>query len=87
MESRVWARRRPRQITSSRQVFEFIVAYMTKSTGIQPSTREIGAGMGIGTSTAHYHVNRLIQAGKLERQEGARARGYRVVGAQWIPPE
>lgn len=54
--------------------------------GIAPTTREIGARLGISsTSVVNYHLNLLRGAGKLER-EPTISRGIRVPGQRTVFP-
>ena len=62
---------------SQRQrVLDFIKEYTAAHT-YPPSVREIAAGVGIGPTTAHYHIKALRGLGYLS-QDPHRARSLRV---------
>ena len=60
------------------KIVAFIDAYI-KEHGYSPTMREIGAAVGI-TSTSHvsYHIDRLVEQGKLTKVANI-ARSVRVV--------
>lgn len=62
------------------QILEYIVSF-TAERGYPPSVREIGAAMGLrSTSTVHSHLEALRQAGLLDRDE-RKTRALSITGA------
>lgn len=78
--------KRPRLTPVDKRIFEFICDYMEQSSGRAPSLREIAQGCGLKSpTTALYHVNKLVQLGKIYPNSDTK-RGIQVVGARWIRP-
>lgn len=70
------------------QVFEAIVAYKLQHGGCSPGVREIGAAVGIdSTSVVHAALHRLEEAGRIERVTRSRVRDIHVPGSSWQPPQ
>lgn len=68
---------------------QLILDYITEHAqefGSTPTIREIGAAVGISsTSVTNYHLNKLRAAGLLNRT-GAVSRGLAIPGAIYVPP-
>lgn len=81
--SRRAARPRPENPAAdarSRAVFAFVVKYKREHDGIAPTLREIGAAVGISSSSVtNYHLNRLELDGLIRRPYGA-TRAIEIVG-------
>lgn len=59
-------------------ILRFMDKYLNKN-GFPPTIREIGSATGIdSTSVVNYNLNKLVQAGFLEREE-SKSRGLRLV--------
>lgn len=70
-----------------RAMYEFILEYKQAHDGNSPSVREIGARLGIeSTSMVMYYLRQLEEL-DLILISSARSRMIQVVGAQWLPPE
>lgn len=66
--------------TRQRNMLRFMYKY-TRDRGFPPSIREIGEECDIGsTSVVNYNLNKLVDAGYLERS-GKVSRGLRIIGA------
>lgn len=66
-------------------VYRFIVRYKRQHAGESPTRREIGAGVGIPTtSIVHHHLLMLERAGKIRLARPAgKARMIEIPGASW----
>ncbi len=71
----------------TQEIYDFIIDYMVSTSGLPPTIREIMTACGIGSSSdARRHLEMLEKDGLIELYRG-QARGIKVVGGQWIPPE
>ena len=69
------------------RVYAFIVGYKAEHDGISPSYREIAEGCNLsGVSSVLCALNRLADAGRIERVDGSN-RSIAVVGGHWSLPE
>lgn len=68
------------------QIYGFIIRYL-KQHGYPPSVREIGAGVGLSsTSSVHHHLKAMIDTGMLETDaEFGSPRALRVPGMKILP--
>ncbi len=68
------------------RILEFITFYIIAH-GYPPTTREIGDGTGIkSTSTINHHIHIMLDTGMLETDaEWGSPRALRVPGMQFIP--
>lgn len=67
-------------------VLEFIIGYKVEHDGMSPTVKEIGAQVGISsTSVVCYHLDLLEADGRIRRPFG-KARGIEVVGGRWVAP-
>lgn len=69
-------------------IYDYIVEYI-KIHGYPPSVREIGAGVGLhSSSSVHAHLCRMMAAGILETDaELGSPRAIRVPGFRFMPDE
>ncbi len=61
----------------TQRVMRFIQQHHARE-GYVPSVREIGRGLGLCHNAAHYHLDRLAEAGYLRRRHWE-ARAYAIV--------
>lgn len=62
------------------KILEFCKEYFKKY-GYAPSSREIGDGVGLGsTSSVNLHMNRLFDSGLIASDHRGLPRAFRVVG-------
>lgn len=62
------------------KILEFCKEYF-KQHGYAPSSREIGDGVGLGsTSSVNLHINRLYDLGLITSDHRGLPRAFRVVG-------
>ena len=76
----------PALSTRDRQMMTFLARYQAQH-GYAPSLREIGDGVGLGsTSPVWSRLNRLEELGLIERVAG-KSRALRIVGdaGRWLP--
>lgn len=72
---------------STTAVLRAIVQFKQANDGASPAVRELARMCHMASvSTVDYHLGRLEDAGLIEREFGL-ARGIRVVGGEWRPPE
>ena len=71
-------------VTTSQQIFQFIVAYKREHDGLSPSISDIAAACFLHESTVRYHIARLEIQGRIRLVE---RRGIEVVGGAWEPPD
>jgi SOS regulatory protein LexA len=68
------------------QVFDYLTQYQQEN-GYPPTVREICSAIGFKSpSTAHFHLEGLIEAGYLERQTG-KTRALKILGQKRSEPE
>jgi DNA-binding MarR family transcriptional regulator len=67
---------------SSREVYDFIQAYLEANQGYAPSIREIAGGVYLGRSTVMRHLDKLEAWGYIERQ-AHRPRSIRITEKAW----
>ena len=66
------------------RMFDFIVKYKTEHDGNSPSNREIGAAVGISsTSVVRYKLDELVRRGKIRPRIDRQTRSIEVVGGSW----
>lgn len=66
------------------EVFAFVVGFKEANAGDSPTLEEIAAAVGLrSASSAAYHVTRLEDEGRIERDTGLQAR-IRVRGGCWV---
>lgn len=53
-------------MSRTNDILEFIRQYREEN-GIAPSLRELGSNFQTSTSVIHYHISKLVAAGKLKR--------------------
>ncbi|NSW52899.1 MAG: MarR family transcriptional regulator [Anaerolineae bacterium] len=71
---------------TTKDVLAYIIQYKTRTGGASPSIREIGDACNLqSTSAVHYHLERLQDAGLIDRDPHL-ARNIRVVGETWSCP-
>lgn len=64
-------------------MLKFIISHKRDHDGQAPTVRQIGAAVGIGsTSVVTYHLNQMQRQGAIVREEGE-SRGIRVSGGRW----
>lgn len=69
---------------TTQRVYDYIVWFKREYDGLAPSVREICLECGLSsTSTAVYHLRRLVEQGLLRVLGGRLNRGIMVVGGQW----
>lgn len=61
-----------RMVDALRAVVEFL-----ESRGYPPTAAEVGEAMGVSAARAHQLLGRLVEAGRLERDDGV-SRGLRL---------
>ncbi len=67
--------------------YQFILAYKAEHDGNSPSMRQVGAAIGVESSSLmDYYLTGLEKAGLIIRPTNE-ARGIIVVGGQWVPPK
>lgn len=71
------------------KVYAAIVVYKAINDGISPSLREIMDLADIpSTSMVQFYLNALEEDGVIKRHKtNEKARGIKVIGGKWIPPE
>lgn len=70
---------------TAESVYRYIIRFKRQHGGDSPSRREIGAGVGIPTtSMVHYYLMALERAGRIRMaRPGGKARMIMIPGAEW----
>jgi len=72
---------------TTKDVLAYIIQHKTLPGGASPSIREIGDACHLqSTSAVHYHLERLQDAGLIDRDPHL-ARNIRVAGETWSCPQ
>ncbi|HOD04867.1 MAG TPA: MarR family transcriptional regulator [Anaerolineaceae bacterium] len=72
---------------TTKDVLAYIIQHKTLTGGASPSIREIGDACHLqSTSAVHYHLERLQDAGLIDRDPHL-ARNIRVAGETWSCPQ
>lgn len=77
-----------RRKDTRKQVYDFLVAYMTAHCGQPPPLREIQRALGMSSiSVAFYHLQQLAAEGRIAFfDEPSLSRGFYLPGSTWTPP-
>lgn len=69
----------------TRSVLDAIIEYKAANDGNSPSLNDIGDMLSLAPDTVRWHINKLVQAGVIERTSPTR--NFAVRGATWSAPD